>query len=102
MPDAVETAGENEVTDGRRRRGNQRRRALLAATLHVIGRDGLAAVTQRAVAAEAGLPPSAVYYYYPTLDDLVTAALVDVNDRFLAELRALPGGDDALRAIAVA
>jgi DNA-binding transcriptional regulator YbjK len=88
-------------SDGRRRRGNRRRRALLDATLQVIGRDGLAAVTQRAVAAEAGLPPSALYYYFPTLDDLVTAALVDVNDRCLAELRTLPDGDDALHALAV-
>jgi TetR/AcrR family transcriptional regulator, regulator of biofilm formation and stress response len=90
-----------ERVDGRRRRGNQRRRALLDATLQVIGRDGLAAVTQRAVAAEAELPPSAVYYYFPTLDDLVTAALIDVNDRFLTELRASTGGDDALHALAV-
>jgi DNA-binding transcriptional regulator YbjK len=87
--------------DGRRRRGNRRRRALLDATLQVIGRDGLAAVTQRGVAAEAGLPPSALYYYFPTLDDLVTAALVDVNDRCLADLRALPDGKDALHELAV-
>lgn len=87
--------------DGRRRRGNLRRRALLDAALDVIGRDGLAAVSQRAVAAEAGLPPSALYYYFPTLDDLVTAALVDANDRCLAELAALPDGDDAVRALAV-
>ena len=86
--------------DGRRRRGNLRRKALLDATLDVIGRDGLAAVSQRTVAAEAGLPPSALYYYFPTLDDLVTAALVDVNDRCLTELAALPEGDDALRALA--
>lgn len=92
-----EEAGER---DGRRRRGNRRRRALLDAALEVIGRDGLAAVSQRAVAAEARLPPSALYYYFPTLDDLVTAALVDVNDRCLAELAALPGGDDAVRALA--
>ena len=107
MPDPVETAGlqtagENEVTDGRRRRGSQRRRALLDATLQVIGRDGLAAVTQRAVAAEAGCPPSAVYYYFPTLDDLVAATLIDVNDRFLAELRTSTDGDDALHGLAVA
>lgn len=87
--------------DGRRRRGNLRRRALLDAALDVIGRDGLAAVSQRAVAAEAGLPPSALYYYFPTLDDLVTAALVDANDRCLAELAALPDGDDAVPALAV-
>jgi AcrR family transcriptional regulator len=43
-----------------------------------------------------------VYYYFPTLDDLVAAALVDVNDRFLTEIRALPAGDGALRAMALA
>jgi len=95
-------AEEERVTDGRRRKGNQRRRALLDATLRVIGRDGLSSVSQRAVAAEAGLPPSAVYYYFATLDDLVTAVLVDVNERFLAELRALPTGNGALRAVATA
>jgi DNA-binding transcriptional regulator YbjK len=102
MPEPAPRAGEEQVTDGRRRRGNLRRRTLLDATLRVIGRDGLAAVTQRAVAAEAALPPSAVYYYFATLDDLVTAVFVDVNDRFLAELRALPGGTDAPRAVAAA
>ena len=102
MSEPEARADEEHVTDGRRRRGNRRRRALLDATVRVIGRDGLAAVTQRAVAAEAGLPPSAVYYYFAALDDLVTAVFVDVNDRFLAELRALPSGDDALRAIAAA
>jgi DNA-binding transcriptional regulator YbjK len=98
MPEPATFPGE---PDGRRRRGNRRRRALLDAALQVIGRDGLAAVTQRAVAAEAGLPPSALYYYFPTLDDLVTAALVDVNDRCLADLRTLPDRGDALHALAV-
>jgi TetR/AcrR family transcriptional regulator, regulator of biofilm formation and stress response len=85
-------------SDGRRRRGQERRRGLVAAALAVIGRDGLAAVTQRSVATEAGVPPSAVYYYFATLDDLVTAALVEVNDRFIAELEAID--DDPLRALA--
>lgn len=68
----------------------------------VIGRDGLAAVSQRSIAAEAGLPPSAVYYYFATLDDLVAAVLADVNDRCLAELRDLPAGPGARRAVAEA
>jgi TetR/AcrR family transcriptional regulator, regulator of biofilm formation and stress response len=89
-------------SDGRRRRGQERRRGLVAAALAVIGRDGLAAVTQRSVATEAGVPPSAVYYYFATLDDLVTAALVEVNDRFIAELQAIdPAEQDPLRALAV-
>ena len=91
-----------ERVDGRRRRGDRRRRALLDATLRVIGRDGLAAVTQRAVAAEAELPPSAVYYYFATLDDLVAAALVEVNERFIAQLDGVDTtGNNPLRALAV-
>jgi hypothetical protein len=60
MPESWPRVDEEQVTDGRRRRGNQRRRALLDATLRVIGRDGLAAVTQRTVAAEAGLEISQI------------------------------------------
>jgi DNA-binding transcriptional regulator YbjK len=88
--------------DGRRRRGHERRRALLDAALTVIGREGLSAVSQRSVAAEAGVPPSAVYYYFATLDDLVESALVEVNDRCIGELRAAVAADDPVRAVAVA
>lgn len=79
-----------EIADGRRRKGEHRRRQLLAATVALIGRGGVAAVTQRAVAAEAGVPPSAVLYYYPTVDGLLVATLTAVNDRYLAALAALP------------
>jgi DNA-binding transcriptional regulator YbjK len=94
-----------EVSDGRRAKGVRRRRILLDATLRVVARDGLAAVTQRAVAAEAAVAPSAVLYYYPTVDDLLVAALVDVNDRWVAALDALPAEPaaalDALAALVV-
>ncbi len=102
MAEAVAAGAGSEPAepDGRRRRGSRRRRALLDAALRVIGRDGLSAVSQRAVAAEAGLPASAVYYYFATLDELVVAVLVDVNDRLLAELDALPAGRAALDALA--
>ncbi|HZG89624.1 MAG TPA: TetR family transcriptional regulator [Pseudonocardia sp.] len=95
MPEA-ELDAEPAELDGRRRRGSRRRRALLDAALRVIGRDGLAAVSQRAVAVAAGLPASAVYYYFATIDELVVAVLVDTNDRLLAELAALPAGPAAL------
>ena len=69
--------------------------------MSVIGRDGLSAATQRSVATEAGVPPSAVYYYFATLDDLVAAALVEVNERFIAQLdRVDTTGDNPLRALA--
>jgi TetR/AcrR family transcriptional regulator, regulator of biofilm formation and stress response len=79
-----------ESADGRRRKGERRRQRLLAATVRLIGRAGIAAVTQRAVAAEAGLPPSAVLYYFATVDELLVAALTMVNDRYLDALDALP------------
>ena len=81
--------------DGRRVKGERRRRLLLDATVALVGRAGTAAVTQRAVAAEAGVAPSAVLYYFPTVDDLLVAALVDVNDRWVGALRDLPAGRTA-------
>ncbi|MEQ3550895.1 TetR family transcriptional regulator [Pseudonocardia nematodicida] len=83
MPDRAEPA------DGRRRKGERRRRALLDATLRLVGRSGTAAVSQRAVAAEAEVPPSAVLYYFASVDDLLVAALGAVNDRCLADLGAV-------------
>jgi DNA-binding transcriptional regulator YbjK len=93
------------VPDGRRVKGERRRRLLLDATLRLVGREGVVAVTQRAVAAEAGVAPSAVLYYFPTVDDLLVAALVDVNDRWVAALGELPADRpaalDALAALVV-
>lgn len=79
------------ITDGRRRKGERRRRLLIEATLRVIGRDGAAAVSQRAVAAEAQLPASAVTYYFATVDDLLVATLTAVNDDYLDQLAACAG-----------
>lgn len=84
-----------ETVDGRRVKGERRRAALLEATLRIVGRDGLAAVTQRGVAAEAGVPASAVLYYFATVDDLLVATLVAVNDRWIDALAALPADRDA-------
>jgi DNA-binding transcriptional regulator YbjK len=75
-----------ETVDGRRRKGERRRAQLLAATMRVIERAGLAAVSQRAVAQEGGVPPSAVTYYFPSVDDLLVAALTACNDDYLHRL----------------
>ncbi|MBW0116173.1 TetR/AcrR family transcriptional regulator [Pseudonocardia abyssalis] len=89
------------ASDGRRAKGERRRRLLLDATLRLVGRAGVAAVTQRAVAAEAEVAPSAVLYYFPTVDELLVAALVDVNDRWVAAVGDLPADrSDALDALA--
>ncbi|WP_255622798.1 TetR/AcrR family transcriptional regulator [Pseudonocardia sp. DSM 110487] len=88
------------ITDGRRRKGEQRRRQLLDATMRVIERAGVAAVSQRVVAHEAGVPPSAVTYYFPAVDDLLVAALADCNDIYLSGLDACARDADPIAALA--
>lgn len=73
-------------------KGRARRDALLDAALAVIERDGPAALTHRAVAAEAGLPTSAATYYFADIDDL----LVSVLRRSIADYDATVGPLDAL------
>ncbi|KAA2248453.1 TetR family transcriptional regulator [Solihabitans fulvus] len=71
-----------EQTDGRRARGERRRRAIVEATLRVIERDGVAGVTHRTVAREAEVPTTATTYYFAGLDDLLTATLLWSAERF--------------------
>ncbi|MEU4190588.1 TetR family transcriptional regulator [Kribbella sp. NPDC026611] len=74
------------VVDGRRQRGEQRRDQLLHATLAVIERDGVAGVSHRAVAAAADVSVASITYHFPTLDDLLVAALTWVAEDLAAEL----------------
>jgi AcrR family transcriptional regulator len=48
--------------------------------------DGYAAVTYRAVAADAGVTPGLVQYYFPTLDDLFNAAIRRRSEQNLQRL----------------
>ncbi|WP_017544483.1 TetR/AcrR family transcriptional regulator [Nocardiopsis prasina] len=89
------------ISDGRLRKGELRRRLLLDATMEVITRDGVSAVSQRRVAAEAGVPPSTVTYYHASVDDLLVAALTRVNDTYVAYMDTLPEDpEQALRGFA--
>jgi DNA-binding transcriptional regulator YbjK len=56
-------------------RGEARRERILRATLRVIGRDGIGAVTHRSVAAEAGVPLGSLTYWFATKDDLLRESL---------------------------
>ena len=62
----------------RQDRGQLRRAALVAAAVEVVGADGPAAFSARAVATQAKLPLGAVSYYVPALDDLLGEALAAV------------------------
>jgi DNA-binding transcriptional regulator YbjK len=57
-------------------KGEQRREAILRATLRLIGAHGADAVTHRAVAAEAGVPLSATTYYFDSKEQLLQQSLL--------------------------
>ncbi len=63
------------------------RDALLDCVETMMLEEGYASVTYRAVAAKAGVTPSLVQYYFPTLDDIFLAAIRRYSDRNLELLR---------------
>lgn len=69
-------------------RGEVRRRQILEAAVRVIGTGGLAAVTHRAVAEEAGVPLGSTTYYFKDRDDLVRQTMahaVEVEAQRMAD-----------------
>lgn len=97
----MSTADEETATDGRRARGHRRRSQIIAATLAVIERDGVAGVTHRTVAREAGVVASSALYYFATLDDLLVAALSAAAEDYAQQLEVLrSNGRDEMDGIA--
>ncbi|MGW7417420.1 TetR/AcrR family transcriptional regulator [Streptomyces sp. NPDC054863] len=95
---------QEQNTDGRRAKGERRKRELIEATLQVVAREGVAGVSHRTVAREAGQPPTAAAYYFKSIDDLLTAALTSCMDEDSARMRQLAADGDGsaagLRALA--
>lgn len=93
-----------QVTDGRRLKGERRKQELIEATLRVVARDGVAGVSHRTVAREAGLPATAAVYYFDGIDDLLTEALARCMNHDAARMRELAefgaGGEDSVRLLA--
>ena len=73
-------------TDGRRAKGARRRRALVDATLRVVARDGVAAVSHRNIARVAGVPTASIGYYFASIDDLFVATLLDSVEVLVADM----------------
>src|SRR5262249_29799866 len=70
---------------------SDRRARILAATLRVVGRDGVASITTRKIAREAGVNLSAVHRYFSSKDALLLAALDEATTLMIAALPAPPG-----------
>lgn len=73
--------------DGRRARGRLRRRELIRAALAVLEREGLAGLTHRAVAAEAGVPVASATYHFAGIDDLAVSAILEATEEFVRGVR---------------
>ena len=58
-----------------------KRAQILEGAMRVLGRDGLAGVTMRAVAAEAGVALGLMNYHFEDKDSLVAAALERIGDQ---------------------
>ncbi len=71
-----------------RRDPEARRRQIVAAAVRAIVDVGIGGVTHRKIAALAGVPLGSTTYYFPTLDDLVAAALREATETARAELEA--------------
>ncbi|MEV7397328.1 TetR family transcriptional regulator [Aeromicrobium sp. NPDC092404] len=79
-------------------RSRLRRDELLAAAIELFAEGGSRAITHRAVAARAGLPPATTTYYFESIDELIREALgthIDQWSRDIESLAAIDGGAGA-------
>lgn len=70
-------------------RSRLRRDELLAAAMELFAEGGSRAITHRAVAARAGLPPATTTYYFESIDELIREALGAHIDQWSRDLEAL-------------
>ncbi|MGH3473562.1 MAG: TetR/AcrR family transcriptional regulator [Aeromicrobium sp.] len=75
-----------QLTQGRSR---QRREELLAAAIELFAEGGSRAVTHRAVARTAGLPPATTTYYFASIEDLLREALAAHMQQWITDLETL-------------
>ncbi|CQD17396.1 TetR family transcriptional regulator [Mycobacterium lentiflavum] len=76
------------------------RRRILDAAAHVLSAKGYAGLRLNDVAAQAELQAPAIYYYYPSRDDLIEevmwVGIADMREHVIAMLDSLPGDVSAL------
>src|SRR3954454_18393940 len=80
MMEFVNTPSISASTSARALARDHLTRAILASARDQLGTVGPAALSVRAVARDVGMASSAVYRYFPSRDDLLTALLVECFD----------------------
>jgi AcrR family transcriptional regulator len=92
-------AGQPTARDGRSKSARTRRRILDAAA-HVLSRKGYAGTRLTDVADQAGLQAPAIYYYFPSRDDLIEevtwSGIARLHDHIGQMLAGLPPGTGPL------
>ncbi|MEU6861962.1 TetR family transcriptional regulator [Streptomyces sp. NPDC046876] len=73
-----------------RRYDPDRRQRIIDAAIRVVGAKGIAGLSHRSAAAEADVPLGSTTYHFATLDDLLVAALSQVNAAFEETVAASP------------
>ncbi len=81
------------------RRDSGVRDKILDATAEIMLKEGYAAATSRRVAEKVGVQRAAVYYYFPTMDDLFLALLRRGTDATLTAQRQALTSDAPLQAL---
>ena len=93
------SAGRPAAGDGRSKSARTRRRILDAAA-HVLSRKGYAGTRLADVAEQAGLQAPAIYYYFPSRDDLIEeiawSGIARLRNHIGQILAGLPPGTDPL------
>ena len=75
------------------------RTALVEAAHRLLRDEGYSAITSRRVAAEAGLKPQLVHYYFRSMDDLLLEVLHGAGEQMLRRLTELMQSEKPLRAL---
>jgi len=91
-------------TPATRRRGRpaeaDRRQQILLATQQLVHEQGWSTTSLRDIAARAGIAPGLLSYYFATKDDLLQAALADVDERVTRRwTTAMAGIDDPVERV---
>lgn len=81
---------------------DRRRQDILDAVFAIVDTDGVDYVSIRNVADRAGVSAGRVQHYFPSKDDLLSAAFVAINDRGTAQVRdELAGSESPAEVLAV-
>jgi AcrR family transcriptional regulator len=90
-------AAEGARTVGRAELSRRRRAEMVAAAAAALGRLGSAGTSMKEIAAEAGVAPGLLHYYFASKDDLLVAVVEELDRRLAAAWSAaLEGLDDPL------